>query len=188
MKERLIRLIHSRHMLSGIFLISVLEATILPIALEILLLPLMQARREKIWQIAILATLGCMLGALFGYFAGAWLMDNLAPYLLSTQNSEAQFNDIKERITANGFWFILMVGVTPVPIQLAMLAAGATNYSLALYLLAIAISRALRYFCLALMVLYFGDRAEQLILRYKKPALIVFAIVFLLFVGYQLVG
>jgi len=40
----------------------------------------------------------------------------------------------------------MSVGVIPIPFQIAMLAAGATRYSFFLFMLAPALSRALRYY------------------------------------------
>lgn len=64
--------------------------------------------------------------------------------------------------------------------QVAMLAAGATQYSLGLFLLATVIARSLRYFGLAAVVYYTGDKAEQLIKRYRMKAVIAITLVVLL--------
>jgi membrane protein DedA with SNARE-associated domain len=55
-------------------------------------------------------------------------------------------------------------------LQLAMIAAGASGYPLGWYLVAIAISRVLRYFGIAWLVLRFGDRAEAMLREYKWKA------------------
>ena len=56
LKQKTRQFIDSKHMLSGITLASFLESTIVPIPLEAVLVPLMQARREKLWLIALMAT------------------------------------------------------------------------------------------------------------------------------------
>ena len=180
------RFMHSRYMLSGVFLTSVLESTVLPIALEILLLPLMQSQRKKMWLIAAAATVGCIVGAVIGYYIGAWLVAAAMPLLLDWLGDEAVFEQLKESIRTDGFWFILLAGITPVPLQLAMLAAGAVDYPLGWYILAIAIARTLRYFGLAVLTYYFGDQAETLFVRYKKPALFILLALLVVFVGYKI--
>jgi len=65
-KQKTRQFIDSKHMLSGITVASFLESTIVPIPLEAVMVPLMQARREKLWLIALMGTLGCVIGALFG--------------------------------------------------------------------------------------------------------------------------
>ncbi|MEO2278932.1 YqaA family protein [Pseudoalteromonas pernae] len=169
--------IHSKHMLKSITFASFLESTIVPVPLEALLVPLMQARRDKIWLIALFATLGCMLGALFGYALGYYLFDMFGQWIISTFSSPEQFQEIKLQMQEKGFWFVLTLGIVPIPFQMAMLAAGATHYSLTLFILATAIARAIRYFGLAVLVYFAGNRAEQLIRKHKVKAMVVISVV-----------
>ncbi len=169
--------IHSKHMLKSITFASFLESTIVPVPLEALLVPLMQARRDKIWLIALFATLGCMLGALFGYALGYYLFDMLGQWIISTFSSPEQFQEIKLQMQEKGFWFVLTLGIVPIPFQIAMLAAGATHYSLTLFILATAIARAIRYFGLAVLVYFAGNRAGQLIRKHKVKAMVVISVV-----------
>ena len=74
----------------------------------------------------------------------------------------------------------MTLGIAPIPFQVAMLAAGATKFSFPLFLLATVIARSLRYFGLAAVVYYAGDKAEQLIRRYKMKAVIAATLVVLL--------
>jgi len=62
LKQKTRNFIESKHMLSGITIASFLESTIVPIPLEAVMVPLMQAQREKLWLIALMATLGCVVG------------------------------------------------------------------------------------------------------------------------------
>jgi membrane protein DedA with SNARE-associated domain len=74
----------------------------------------------------------------------------------------------------------MTLGIAPIPFQVAMLAAGATKYSLPLFILATIIARSLRYFGLAAAVYYAGDKAEQIIRRYKLKAIIMATIIVLI--------
>jgi membrane protein DedA with SNARE-associated domain len=53
-----------------------------------------------------------------------------------------------------------------------MLAAGATKYSIWLFLLASAIARSIRYFGLAIVVYYAGNQAERVISKHKTKAMV----------------
>ncbi|NQY18165.1 YqaA family protein [Alteromonas sp.] len=180
-KHKTKKLIDSKHMLKGITLASFLESTIVPIPLEAVMVPLMQARRESLWKIAFMATLGCVIGAVFGYALGYYLFDIVGEWLINTFFSQDQFDNVKQQMQNQGFWFVMTLGIAPIPFQVAMLAAGATKFSLPLFLLATAIARAIRYFGLAIVVYYAGDKAEQLIKRYKMKAVvaITLAVIFL---------
>jgi membrane protein YqaA with SNARE-associated domain len=166
-KQRVKALIDSKHMLTGIGVASFLESTVVPIPLEALLLPLMQKRRDQLWLIAAITTLGCMLGALLGYGIGYFLFDTMRDFIMQHITSEASFEEFQTTMEQDGFWLIFSTGVTPVPLQLAMLAAGVSQYSLFLYMVAVTTSRITRYFSLAVLVYYFGDQAEKLVRKYK---------------------
>ena len=180
-KHKTKKLIDSKHMLKGITLASFLESTIVPIPLEAVMVPLMQARRESLWKIAFMATVGCVIGAVFGYALGYYLFDMVGEWLINTFFSQDQFVNVKQQMQNQGFWFVMTLGIAPIPFQVAMLAAGATKFSLPLFLLATVIARAIRYFGLAIVVYYAGDKAEQLIKRYKMKAVvaITLAVIFL---------
>lgn len=174
------KMVDSRHMLKGITLASFLESTIVPVPLEAILIPLMQARREKLWSIALMATLGCVIGALFGYALGYYLFDLTGDWIINTFSDPEQFKQVSAKMEQQGFWFVLTLGIAPIPFQIAMLAAGATKYSLLLFLLATVIARSIRYFGLALAVYVAGDKAEALIRRYKTKAILALTAVVLL--------
>ena len=172
LKQKTRQFIESKNMLGGITIASFLESTIVPIPLEAVLVPLMQARREKLWQIALMATLGCIVGALFGYALGYYLFDIIGDWVINTFSSPEQFENVKQKMQAQGFLFVLSLGIVPIPFQIAMLAAGATKYSLALFLLASAIARYIRYFGLAIVVYYAGNQAERIISKHKTKTMI----------------
>lgn len=171
--------IDSKHMLSGITVASFLESTIVPIPLEAVLVPLMQARREKLWLIALMATLGCIAGALFGYGIGYYLFDLVGDWVINTFSSPVQFENVRQQMQSQGFWFVMTLGIVPIPFQIAMLAAGATKFSLILFLIASAIARSIRYFGLAVVVYYAGNKAEKIISEHKTKAMIIVSAVIL---------
>lgn len=180
MMQKTKKFIDSKHMLSGITIASFLESTIVPIPLEAVLVPLMQARREKLWMIALMATLGCIIGALFGYAIGYYLFDIVGDWAINAFSTPEQFENVRQQMQAQGFWFVTTLGVVPVPFQIAMLAAGATKYSLFMFLIASAIARSIRYFGLAVVVYYAGNKAQALIDKHKTKTLVILTVVVLI--------
>ncbi|MFT6506205.1 YqaA family protein [Colwellia polaris] len=179
LKQKTRQFIDSKKMLRSITLASFLESTIVPIPLEAVLIPLMQARREKIWLIALMATLGCLIGALFGYALGYYLFDIVGEWVISTFSNPEQFEVVKQKMHEQGFWFVITLGIVPIPFQIAMLAAGATKYSLTLFLIASVIARSIRYFGLALIVYYAGNQAERIIKKHKTKAILALTLIVL---------
>jgi membrane protein YqaA with SNARE-associated domain len=155
------RIAESPHALGLFFVASFLEAIIVPIPIEALLVPYMLYRRERIWLTATVVLAGCLLAALVGYGLGFFLFESVGQWFLDAMHYNEQFAAFQERFTQQGFWAILIVGVVPIPFQLAMLAAGIAGYPLALFLLAALIARGVRYYGLALMLALFGDAAVR---------------------------
>ncbi|MBC7008207.1 DedA family protein [Pseudoalteromonas sp. BZK2] len=180
LKQKTRQFIDSKHMLKSITVASFLESTIVPIPLEAVLIPLMQARREKLWLIALMATIGCIIGAIFGYALGYYLFDVVGDWVINTFSNPEQFEQVKQKMQAQGFWFVLTLGIVPIPFQIAMLAAGATKYSIFLFLLATVIARSIRYFALAAVVYFAGNQAERIIQKHKTKALVAISVLVLL--------
>lgn len=162
------RLANSRKGLWLIGVMSFLESIVVPIPLEVVLIPYMMARRDILWRIASVVLLGCVLGALLGYGVGYFVFDTLGAWIIDTVGWQQQFDSTRTWFENNGFWAVLAIGVTPVPFQVAMLVAGVMKYPIALFVLATLIARGVRYFGLALLVHIFGDRAEAMWNRHKR--------------------
>ncbi len=166
-KEKTKEILNSRHVVKGMFIASFLESTVVPVPIEAVLLPVMQARRDKLWLLALAATLGCVVGSVFGYAIGYYLFEIAEQWVVGTITSQEQLDQVMLQMREQGFYFVLSFGIAPVPLQIAMIAAGATGFSLSLYLLAVTISRVIRYYGIAITVYYAGNQAEKLFKKYK---------------------
>lgn len=171
LRRHLKRLITSERVLGGTFFASLAESTLVPIPLEAVLIPAMQANRPCLWRLAGAALAGCLVGALLGYAAGYWLFDLFGRQLVAWVGDPEQFEAALKQIRNHGFWFVLSVGITPIPFQIAMLAAGAIHYALPGYLAATVIACGIRYYGLALGVWKFGDQAQALFERHRRATL-----------------
>lgn len=181
--ERVEKIIYSKNLLTGVCVVSFLESTVIPIPLEAVLIPLMQKRRDRLWMLAAVTTIGCLIGAVFGYAVGYFLFEAAQNFIFTHVTTQAEFESFQQNIQENGFWFVFSTGITPVPLQLAMLVAGVTKYSFTLYMLAITTGRIIRYYFIAGLVYYFGDRTEALVKKYKWQAVIGVSAVVLVFIA-----
>lgn len=156
------RLLHARWPLVTLFWASFAETTVVPIPIEVILIPLMIARRHQIWLIATVTMAGCLLGALVGYGVGYFIFESVGRWVLETMGYGTEFEQFQSLFDDYGFWAVVAIGVIPIPFQVAMLAAGMAGYPLVMFLLAAVIARGIRYYGLALLVLLFGERAVAL--------------------------
>jgi membrane protein YqaA with SNARE-associated domain len=169
-QSRLARLAEGRKGLGGISVASFLETTIIPIPIEVIVAPVMAASRARGFIVATVTLAGSVLGAVVLYLLAWVLFDDLAQPLIDMVGGQQQFDDLEGRFAEGGFWVVFAISITPVPMQLAALAAGATSYPIWLFLIAITVSRAIRYYGLWLLVLGFGAGIAR-IFEGRKPDL-----------------
>ncbi|WP_246480857.1 YqaA family protein [Motiliproteus sediminis] len=156
------RVQRSRRALGVLFLASFAETLVIPIPIELIVLPFMATNRHRLWRTAAVVTLGCLVAALVGYGVGYLFYESIGLRLIeyfSWTQQEQQFRTLFDQY---GFWAIVAVGILPIPFQVALLAAGASGYPLLPFIAAAALSRGLRYYALALLVYLVGDRAVTL--------------------------
>lgn len=184
------RLNESNHLMWLLGVFSFLETIILPVPIEVILIPLMAINRERIFALATAATVGCLLAAVSGYAIGMVLFDSVGTWFIETMGYEETYESFKGFFDSYGFVAILLVGILPIPFQVAMITAGLSGYSLPLFVLAAVIARGLRYYGLAWLVHRFGEDALRVWKRHALASTLVAAAIIaaLYFVGQWLVG
>lgn len=163
------RLGRSGHALGLLFLLSAMETLFLPIPLEFILIPWMLCHPDRKWAIAGAALGGNLAAAIAGYYLGFFFMDQWGPALISFFGDQSSYVELEESLQEDGFMSILTIGISPIPFQIAFLAAGATGYPVYLFALAAMLSRGVRYFGLAALAHLAGPAAMKLWERYAAP-------------------
>lgn len=141
-----------------LFSLSFLETIILPIPIELVLIPFMLTNRHRLWQTAAYVTAGCLAASLFGYGIGYFLLETAGEWMINTMGWQQGYEKFQNLFDQHGFFAILMVGMVPIPFQTAMLAAGAAGYPVWKFVLAATLARGIRYFGLAWLVFVLGKR------------------------------
>ena len=144
--------------------IAVAEGSFFPVPPDLLLIPMVLARRDRAWILALICTVASLCGGAIGWLLGAELIQ-LAMRLIHLYHGEHALEMYRDRFAQYGFSVILLKGLTPIPYKIVSIAAGAAHYSLALFLLASLITRGARFFLLAALLRRFGPAAQAFIER-----------------------
>lgn len=168
-------------------LIGLIENTIIVVPMEPVFVPLMILKRKKAWLIAAALLLGNVLGGIVMYWLGATFAEEAIQPLVSMLDAERSYSEMMEKLKSDGFATLFMIGVTPFPFQVGTAAAGAAGYSLFYFIIAVTLSRSIRYFALAALVMMVGQRAEDLLEKHELELTILGGILFVGFVVYFLV-
>ena len=172
----------SKNMLWLLGTLSFLETIILPIPIELILIPLMAANRQRIWLLATVTTAGCLIASLVGYGVGMVLFQSIGMWFIEFMGWQESYQFFQTFFNQYGFAAILAIGILPIPFQIAMITAGLSGYSVLLFTLAVLIARGLRYYGLAWLVSRFGHRVLMLWKRHALLTSVVGGVIVLLIV------
>lgn len=159
---------------TGLAVMSAAESTVVPIPLETVIAPLMVGHSGKALTIVLWVWLGCLAGASLFFLVGHWALEPVVIPTLEALGLTEDLEEMTDELARQGFfWTIFAVSFSPVPMQLATLGAGAAGGNYLVFLAAIALSRGLRYFGLALFAQIIGPRitAMRLPKRYAIPGM-----------------
>ena len=170
-----------RHAWAMVAVFAFAEASFFPIPADVMVLPMMLADRKRVfrlgawvgfWSVAG-GMLGYAIGALFWETAGQWLIQALHIPLAKVEYYRAQYSQ--------NAYYIMLQGATPIPYKLVTIASGLASVSFPLFMLYSAITRSIRYIVIeAMLVHFFGERAQILLEKYLEAALIAFLAVVVL--------
>jgi membrane protein YqaA with SNARE-associated domain len=135
--------------------------TVVPIPIETALTPAMIAAPGRRWALALAALGGSVTCALAWYALGHTLGAEATAWL----GAEDQVGELREEIGSGGFGLVVLAGVTPIPFQIACVAAGLAGMPLVAFSVASLLARGIRYLGLAALVTAVGDRARRWVLE-----------------------
>ena len=163
--ERVLALAASPRAEWWLAVISFAESSFFPIPPDVLLIPMILARPQRAWRLALICTVSSVAGGLLGYYIGYALFDQLAGPLIRFYGYGEKFDAFKHMYAEWGLWVILIKGLTPIPFKLVTIASGAAGYNLAAFVAAAAITRAGRFFLIAALLKRFGAPVKDFIER-----------------------
>ena len=145
--------------------IAFAEASCFPLPPDLMLVPMVLARPERAWRLALICTLGSVAGGAFGYLIGYALFTGLALPLLRLYHYEAAFAAFQARFAEYGLWVILIKGLTPIPYKLVTIASGAAGFSFPLFMAASLLIRGARFFLVAGLLRWLGAKVQEFVER-----------------------
>lgn len=143
--DRVILLSSTRWALPTLAALSFAEASFFPLIPDVLLAPMVLARRDRAWFYAGVCSLASVVGALLGYAIGI-LATPVGLWILKLFGHTEGLGVYQTWFAANGFWLILAKGLTPIPFKIITIASGLARFSLWQFILACAITRSGRFF------------------------------------------
>ncbi|MCM8856957.1 MAG: DedA family protein [Candidatus Thiodiazotropha sp.] len=173
----------SRHPHAPAYLagLSFAESSFFPIPPDVMLAPMSMARPKRAWYFAGLTTLASVIGGMFGYLIGMTAFDLIEPWLHNWGYWEG-YQDTKEWFDRWGFWAIFLAGFSPIPYKIFTITAGVIGMAFMPFVVASAIGRGARFFLVAALMAWGGERMERALHRYVDRLGWLLVIAFLLLI------
>ncbi|MDA9653890.1 DedA family protein [Candidatus Pelagibacter sp.] len=142
-------------------IISFLESSFFPIPPDVMIAPMVIAKKKQFIKIFLIATIFSVLGGMLGYILGAYF-NNLAMSIVEFYGYEEKVINLKKALTqGNGFytWLVILflAGFTPLPYKVFTIVSGLLSFNFPVFILISLFSRGLRFFIVSYLSFKFGD-------------------------------
>ena len=146
--------------------ISFIESFIFPIPPDIIIIPMTIAKKQQWIKIALIATVGSVLGACLGYFIGYVFFNEVGIKIFEFYSVDPSF--WKNKISSEGgvfAWITLLAiaGFSPVPFKLLTISSGFVHFNLAYFIIVSLLTRGSRFFLIAFLIGNFGPTMKLMI-------------------------
>jgi membrane protein YqaA with SNARE-associated domain len=179
------RLSRHRHANRYMAAVSFAESSFFPIPPDVMLVPMMLARREQVWLIATICTLASVAGGILGYAIGSLLYDTVGQWLIHTYHLERAAQNFHEGFAKWGAAVIVVKGLTPIPFKLVTILSGVAKFNFGIFVAAALVTRGARFFLIAALVNRFGAPIQEFI--EKRLTLVALTFLVVLVAGFAAV-
>ena len=160
--------------------ISFIESFIFPLPPDLLIIPMTIAKMNDWFKIALVATIGSVLGACVGYIIGYIFFNEVGIPIFELYGVDnASF--LKEKVAQGGgiiAWasFLAIAAFTPLPFKLLTIASGFVHFNLIYFIIICFLVRGSRFFLISVLIGKFGPKVKLLLEKKLLKISIIFAI------------
>ena len=163
-----------------------IESSFFPIPPDVMIIPMVVAKKNEFIRIALIATIFSVLGALFGYFIGYVFFSEVGIKIFELYGYEDP-NFLKEKFsTKGGFvsWIgiLFTAGFTPLPFKLLTISSGFIHFNIVSFIIICIITRGSRFFLVSFLTYKYGEKFGPFLEKQGAKWSIIIAF-FLLIVG-----
>ena len=173
--------------------VSFVESSFFPIPPDVMVIPMVIAKKKQYLKIFIIVSIFSVLGGIFGYLIG-YLFFDLAIYVIEFYGYQNKVENLKLSMSqGSGFlaWLsiLFLAGFTPLPYKAFTISSGLIAFNFPLFIFVSLISRSLRFFIVAYLSYKFGEYFTEFMEKHGSKwftiigilIVIVLGIIFLIF-------
>ena len=154
--------------------VSFIESFFFPVPPDLMIIPMVVAKKENYFKIFLIATIFSVLGGLVGYILGVFFLD-ISMGIIEFYGYEEKVFEIQNKISSKGgflFWIgvMFLAGFTPLPFKLFTITSGIVGFNIVAFFFICLFTRGLRFFIVSYLTYLFGNKFRNFI--DKKGALL----------------
>ena len=143
-------------------IVSFIESSFFPVPPDVMIIPMVIAKKQSFIKIALIATIFSVLGGLFGYLIGYVFFNEIGFKIFQFYGYE-NVNVLKEIFsTKEGMfsWFglLFVAGFTPLPFKILTITSGFIHYNIFVFIFTCVFTRGLRFLLVAFLTNKFGSK------------------------------
>ena len=148
-------------------IMSFIESFIFPIPPDVLIIPMTIAKKNEWVKIALIATIGSVIGACLGYLIGYVFFNEIGVKIFELYGVD-NTSFLKDKMSSEGgtiAWMTLLAiaGFSPIPFKLLTITSGFVEFNLVYFIVVSLITRGSRFFIIAFLVGNFGSTMKKII-------------------------
>ena len=140
--------------------IAFLESFIFPIPTDAMMIPMVIAKKNKFLNIASIAVIFSVLGAVIGYLIGYVFFNEVGIKIFEIFGSE-NANIFKEKLASekglfSGILILFIAGFTPLPFKIITISSGFVHFNILFFIIKCLVARGLRFYLVAYLAYRYG--------------------------------
>ncbi len=164
-----------------LYTIAFTESSFFPIILDPFLALMVVFHHKKWLKYAFWSTTFSVLGGIFGYIIGYWFFEIAGEPLVNLYNLHEELQKLGEVFADNSFLAIFLAAFTPIPYKIFTIAGGLFHINIFIFITASILGRGIRFFTLAALMRFVGEKFGQRIFKYFNLILILLVILIVLY-------
>ena len=147
--------------------VAFIESFFFPVPPDLMIIPMVVAKREDFFKIFLIATVFSVLGGLFGYMLGVFFLD-IAMVVIEFYGYEEKVFEVQDKLSSKGGFYLwlgimFLAGFTPLPFKVFTITSGIINFNIIVFILICLFTRGLRFFLVSYLTSIFGSKFGKFI-------------------------
>ena len=165
--DKCVKLASSKKANYALGFVSFIESFFFPVPPDLMIVPMVVAKKENYLKIFLIATIFSVLGGLVGYMLGVFFLD-ISMVIIEFYGYEEKVFEIQNKIASKGgfiFWagVMFLAGFTPLPFKLFTIASGIVGFNIMVFFFICLFTRGLRFFIVSYLTYLFGNKFSYFI-------------------------